>query len=330
MAKIIPRLLKFKSKHRVKKKKRAHIPKHAIEPILVSWMSKFEWQTVKQKIFSSEVEDKIFALNRLSAWKSRSRGRIPLGIEVTDALLRAYVRDLKAQNSEEAQILHGDLVMMYSSAIIRFVNLVTEVGQKGDKKTPVNILAQRMNIPEWLVDLRHEASHTNFPALSTLQAAFHLAMNWIEVKFKHYWNDEASRMSDIPVKGAVDTFIAKSKSNCKFSPTKQKCKSWELATEDVNWKDYPLGILPDQLEEIPFLDLSLPVCVDRFYSHQAAVLTSCAADISDTESVEEEEQNTSYEMPNLEDRLHIKRYTKRTLFWTKEQFKAIQSALVIF
>uniref|UniRef100_T1JLX9 Uncharacterized protein n=1 Tax=Strigamia maritima TaxID=126957 RepID=T1JLX9_STRMM len=303
MAMLLSRHLKSKQTPRIKKmrfKLDAHRPKHAIERILVPWMSKFEWQTIKQQIFSSEIQDKISALNRLTVWKSRCCGRIPLGIEVTDALLRAYVRDCKCQNSQEAQILHGDLVMMYSSAIIRFVNLVTEIGQTGTKNTPVNILAKKVDIPEWLVDLRHEASHSNFPALSTLQAGFHLAMSWIE---ENYWNAEAARMSDIGTNDALDKFTTKNKLNLnKNSPLKHK---WELASEQIEWQNYPLGVLPSQLQEIPFLDLTLPVSVDSLYSHQPAVLRGCIVDTSDTETVMEEENHDNavdFDLPNLEER----------------------------
>lgn len=56
-------------------------------------------------------------------------------------------------------------------SIVRFVNGVTDQGQKGRSAIPVAALAEAAGLPRLLVDIRHEAVHNELPSLQLLRMA---------------------------------------------------------------------------------------------------------------------------------------------------------------
>lgn len=45
-------------------------------------------------------------------------------------------------------------------------------------------IAEEIGIPDWLVDLRHDATHCSLPSLEILEAGCNLALTWLQ---SHYW-----------------------------------------------------------------------------------------------------------------------------------------------
>ena len=43
----------------------------------------------------------------------------------------------------------------------------------------------QIGVPEWIVDLRHEAAHGDLPPLVSLRAAANWALHWLKVKFSY-------------------------------------------------------------------------------------------------------------------------------------------------
>lgn len=113
------------------------------------------------------------ALNRIEAWAHR--GRLPVAIDATAALIGAQIQDrlmsslpLSAQAVCQRQCRNA-----YALAILRFVNGVTDAEQKAQKALSVSTLADKLQLPRHFVDLRHDSTHGVLPALQVLRSAAH-------------------------------------------------------------------------------------------------------------------------------------------------------------
>ena len=65
----------------------------------------------------------------------------------------------------------GRLCLCRSSPTGRFVNGFVDAAQKGQYAMSVSQLAQKLSLPQHLVDLRHEASHNKLPSIQVLRMA---------------------------------------------------------------------------------------------------------------------------------------------------------------
>uniref|UniRef100_A0A2K5CZB3 LAS1 like ribosome biosis factor n=1 Tax=Aotus nancymaae TaxID=37293 RepID=A0A2K5CZB3_AOTNA len=65
----------------------------------------------------------------------------------------------------------------------RFVNLISERKTKF-AKLPLKCLAQEVNIPDWIVDLRHELTHKKMPHLNDCRRGCYFVLDWLQ---KTYW-----------------------------------------------------------------------------------------------------------------------------------------------
>ncbi|KAK7930474.1 hypothetical protein WMY93_006869 [Mugilogobius chulae] len=106
---------------------------------VVAWINKAEWDQVLEYMYSSDTNLQKHALHRISAWKSRFAGSTPVAVECTADLVRCQVLDRCGQ-------LEGhELVLLYGTALVRFVNLITE-RQQGKVARPLRRLAGKLNI----------------------------------------------------------------------------------------------------------------------------------------------------------------------------------------
>jgi hypothetical protein len=79
---------------------------------------------------------------------------------------------------------HMELSLQYSCVIVRCVNGLVDSFQKGTYAQAVSGLAQRIGIPLWIVDLRHESTHNQLPTLQVLRLAAQHLLKWLE---SNYW-----------------------------------------------------------------------------------------------------------------------------------------------
>lgn len=157
---------------RMKKKsseKRRHV---------VAWLNKAEWDQVLEYLYSKDAALQRFALQRISAWKSRYANSTPVAVECTADLVRCQVLD------RSRQLDGDDLVLLYGSALVRFVNLITE-RQQGKVARPLRRLAGNMNIPEWVVNLRHDFTHRKLPSLKWCRKGCKVVLEWLQ---QEYWS----------------------------------------------------------------------------------------------------------------------------------------------
>ncbi|KAF5471096.1 hypothetical protein F2P56_011565 [Juglans regia] len=179
---------------------------------LVPWLNWDEWLFVEHSLFSHSPDTVASALRRILAWQSR--GCLPVAIEVTASIIEIQQKDPHFRKDQshgatfdyrEDQTNNGSLseeilAMLYCMAIIRLVNGVIE---KARKKTEVSIAvaADAIGIPRMLIDIRHEGSHRELPALKMVRSASVKALDWLK---SYYWEPQKKA---IPFQGAGTTSV---------------------------------------------------------------------------------------------------------------------------
>lgn len=145
---------------------------------VVAWMNKAEWDQVLDYLYCSDSSRQKYALHRISAWKSRYGHSTPVAVDCTADLVRCQVQDRSGQQESP------DLVLGYGMALVRFVNLITEK-QQGRVARSLRRLAGKLNIEEWIVNLRHECTHKKLPTLKWCRKGCQAALDWL---WKEYWS----------------------------------------------------------------------------------------------------------------------------------------------
>lgn len=143
---------------------------------VVAWLNKAEWDQVRDYLYSMDSSLQRFALERISAWRARCADSFPVAVDCTADLVRCQVRD------RSGQLTGDDLTLMYGTALVRFVNLITD-RQQGRKAQPLRQLAGNLNIPEWVVDLRHEIMRGTLPSLKWCRKGCKVALEWLQQEF---------------------------------------------------------------------------------------------------------------------------------------------------
>lgn len=202
---------------------------------LVPWLSWDEWDFVRESLFSSSSDKVASALRRISTW--RSRGCLPVVIDVTASIIEIQQKDPyyrpRGNEYQAANVLDSDqlLAMLYCMAIMRLVNCVVE---KTRRKTEASIgeAANAIGIPRKLIDVRHEGSHRDLPALQVVRDCSDKALEWLQA---YYWEPQKNQ---IPFQrdGAADirreiksklhklVFFLKMKQNPQLGPSLMKGK----------------------------------------------------------------------------------------------------------
>jgi hypothetical protein len=83
------------------------------------------------------------------------------------------------------------LSLLLASAINRFLNLVSHIGERKFGLTKYYDVAAKFEIPDWVVSLRHETTHGAMPTLVALKRALQFAIGWIR---ENYWRPELERL----------------------------------------------------------------------------------------------------------------------------------------
>lgn len=172
-------------------------------PRVVPWSTWDEWQGIYHCLYSREDHFKKKGLSRVSpllphsprfltfqiqlcAWKCR--GDVPASVESTGAFVEIMLNDkpspLNPVRSE------SELRLSYSMAIIRMINGLTSVFQKGVYAMSIATICDRIGLPADMVEYRHKASHNQLPSLSELRKCAADALNWLKI---NYWEAQARR-----------------------------------------------------------------------------------------------------------------------------------------
>ncbi|XP_064629829.1 ribosomal biogenesis protein LAS1L-like [Lineus longissimus] len=169
---------------------------------VVGWFRKVEWESVYNELYSDDVQKQTHAVGRIRVWKSRVLHKLSASIDCTCSLIQSVIEDHSLIKA--GQVIEKDVAirMGYSIALVRFVNLITDKLQKKSFAQPVHRLAGTLGLPEWMVNLRHEATHGSLPQLSVLRSGAQLALAWLKREYweaQNEWNDkEPQSLSDSP------------------------------------------------------------------------------------------------------------------------------------
>ncbi|XP_012316280.1 ribosomal biogenesis protein LAS1L isoform X1 [Aotus nancymaae] len=145
--------------------------------VVVAWVSRAEWDQVTVYLFCDDHKLQRYALNRITVWRSRSGNELPLAVASTADLVRCKLLDVTGGLGTD------ELRLLYGMALVRFVNLISERKTKF-AKLPLKCLAQEVNIPDWIVDLRHELTHKKMPHLNDCRRGCYFVLDWLQ---KTYW-----------------------------------------------------------------------------------------------------------------------------------------------
>ncbi|KAL4150064.1 hypothetical protein QTP88_003905 [Uroleucon formosanum] len=156
------------------------------EIIVTPWSSDSEWHSLRQDIYGSkDTRNYKQALRKLLLWKSRGKS-LCRGLYCTEMILQVVIKDVYFYEVDEL-INESDLVRLYSMAIMKFVNLTADISGKGPQKS-MYYRASRLQLPSWLIDMRHKISHDqDLPTLKSLRAAMEFALEWLQTQ---YWNKD--------------------------------------------------------------------------------------------------------------------------------------------
>ncbi|XP_066195306.1 ribosomal biogenesis protein LAS1L-like isoform X2 [Sylvia atricapilla] len=145
---------------------------------VVAWRGRAEWDQVMVGLYCGDSRLQQGALDRVSAWKSRYGPKMPLAVDCTAELIRCKVLD------SSGRLKSHELILSYGLALVRFVNLITERKQK-IVSLPLRQLAREVDIPVWVVDLRHDLTHGRLPRLALCRKGCDVVLDWLR---KMYWN----------------------------------------------------------------------------------------------------------------------------------------------
>ena len=170
------------------------------DPKCLPWQDWREFVEVGTALFAHDAPElQVASLQRVAAW--RVRGRVPHRVDLTAQLVEVMMHDAAAGASAAAMAMggsHGAAVLSesmlqnnYAIAVLRAVNGVVDSGQKGTYATSVSVLASRVGLPGWLVDLRHDTSHNALPSLSTLRLAATTLLHWLH---SEYWEAQTAQL----------------------------------------------------------------------------------------------------------------------------------------
>ncbi|KAL1199151.1 hypothetical protein V5N11_014648 [Cardamine amara subsp. amara] len=153
----------------------------------VPWLNWEEWDSVRESLFSSSPDRVASALQRVATW--RSRGSLPAPVDVTCSLIEIQLKDgFIPREKQSADALYSEhlLQMLYCMGILRLVNCVIEKTRRRENFS-IAEAAKAIGIPRKLIDLRHEGSHRELPALSVLRDAADEVLEWLK---SYYWEPQ--------------------------------------------------------------------------------------------------------------------------------------------
>ncbi|XP_071819957.1 uncharacterized protein [Apostichopus japonicus] len=79
-----------------------------------------------------------------------------------------------------------NLAKLFSLALLRAIGLITDAIQLGGSAVPMHILGSKLGIPDWIIDFRHEATHS--VGTSSLRIAKKAVDFMIDLLRREYWD----------------------------------------------------------------------------------------------------------------------------------------------
>lgn len=145
----------------------------------VAWRTWDEWRETYQMLYSTTLAEVLLGCARVSAWAIKQD--LPVAVEVTAALQR----ELHAKERN---------VLALSLAIIRFINGVCEPFKNVNLAVPISTIGASYGIPEFVVTIRHAATHGQMPTFELAAHGARTALEWLRT---NYWEAQLNQISAI-------------------------------------------------------------------------------------------------------------------------------------
>ncbi|XP_014786086.1 ribosomal biogenesis protein LAS1L [Octopus bimaculoides] len=174
-----------------------------------AWFNREEFLEVYNEIFSNDIKKQKHALGRIAVWKSRVP-KLPIAIENTAALIRASVEHRQDATSGQTDWeSNHKLRNLYGLALIRFINHITETKQNKVYARSLVSIAKELGLPEWLIELRHSATHNKLPSLEIVCTAVDCSLKYLQENFwtKQIQREENQVYHDKPLKDFIRTML---------------------------------------------------------------------------------------------------------------------------
>jgi ribosomal biogenesis protein LAS1 len=167
----------------------------------VGWRDWEEWRETYRMLYSPNPREIEWGCARVSAWGAKQC--IPIAIEVTAALQHE---------------LHSPTpnILALSLAVVRFVNGVVEPFKDQNPHVPISAIGSSYGIPDFIVDIRHSATHGRLPSFEFAAVAAVRALDWLRV---HYWDGQAAELDELESslrEDLLQALLASKKPFCQF------------------------------------------------------------------------------------------------------------------
>ncbi|RNA09822.1 ribosomal biogenesis LAS1L [Brachionus plicatilis] len=157
---------------------------------ITNWLNWNEWKSVVEDAYNQDNNLDLYkrALYKIIAWESRDNSTPATVICLKELLIaKLYQIDLETTSIEQIYWYQSCLAMN----IVRFVNFITELYQNKPKAIPVKTLAAEIGIPDWIVNLRHNATHYNLPSIELLENARDYLYKWLKEQYVDKYTETA-------------------------------------------------------------------------------------------------------------------------------------------
>nr|CAD7430403.1 unnamed protein product [Timema monikensis] len=155
-----------------------------------------ELDHVYKLVYSSNTEEQRRGYERILVWKARCSS-LPASVECTLELLHVMLRDNELWphivQCNMPPYVEQQLQIMYSTSIMRFLNHLSSLFQDIHSETLFRV-ADRLNIPAWLVDIRHQSAHSN--TLPPLRLSIRTESDQVLIPQEHTWKELALHLRD--------------------------------------------------------------------------------------------------------------------------------------
>lgn len=132
------------------------------------------------------------AFATILAWEARDPN-LPSALLCLKELLIGRLSQLnKTSNAVDHMYTYQTSLSMN---IVRFVNFITEPYQKNIKAKPVKTIATEIGLPDWIVNLRHNATHYNLPSIEILEKALDYLFDWIKERYVSKYRETSQEKS---------------------------------------------------------------------------------------------------------------------------------------
>ena len=99
------------------------------------------------------------------------RGNVPTSVDCTANFVELLHQFERLKSADPRGVTSRPLRLSAAMAIVRFVNGIVDPEQKSVFAKSVLGLAAGINLPIFLVDLRHDSTHNELPPLETLRVS---------------------------------------------------------------------------------------------------------------------------------------------------------------